>query len=260
MTRAQIFRPVVIVPLVVVVAGAAIWLGVRSGSSSAATAATSTQQLFTVSPTTLSQTVSESGTVAAADTEDLSFAVSGTVETVAVKAGQSVKKGQVLATIGSAALLSDVASAQATLASAQATLSDDESAGASAAQITNDNAQLATTFASLVSAQDDLSGATLTSPIAGTVATVDLTVGEVLGSSGATGTNLSGTGTGSGRNAAASSSSSSAANSAASQRGDGLEHCTDRSRQLGVRREPQRRHDDDRQPEGRPDRDGHPDE
>jgi macrolide-specific efflux system membrane fusion protein len=206
----------VIIPLVVVVAGGAVWLGVRSGSSGASNTTASTEQLFTVAPANLSETVSASGTIAAADTEDLTFAVGGTVSTVAVKAGQTVKKGEVLATVDSATLLSTVAQAQSTLDAAQATLSNDETAGASSAQIANDQAQLTTAYVGLVSATSDLSGATLTSPIAGTVATVNLTPGEVLSSSGASGTNLTGTGTGSGRTNTASSSNSSAASSASS--------------------------------------------
>ena len=208
--RAKVLRPVVIVPLVVVLASGAVWLGLRSGGAASNGAASATQQLFTVSPTTLNETVSASGTIAATDTEDLSFTVAGTVATVNVKAGQVVTKGQVLATLDSATLSSSVASAKATLDAAQATLSDDESAGASSAQITNDQAAVTAAYANLISANSGLSGATLTAPIAGTVATMNLTVGEVLSSSGATGTNLSGTGTGSGRTAASTSSSSSA--------------------------------------------------
>jgi multidrug efflux pump subunit AcrA (membrane-fusion protein) len=210
--RARLLRPIVIVPVVVVFVGAAVWLGFRSGNGAAANSQAATQQLFTVAPTTMSQTVSSSGTIAPADTENLNFSVAGTVETVPVKAGQTVKKGQVLATVGSAALLSAVSQADADLKAAQATLSDDENADASSAQIANDQAGVTTAYSNLLSATSDLSGATLTSPIAGTVATVNLSVGDVLTASGSTGANLSGTGTNSGRTNTPSSSNSSAAN------------------------------------------------
>jgi membrane fusion protein, macrolide-specific efflux system len=211
MVRTRLLRPSVVIPVVVIVVGAAVWTGLRAGRGAAATtAATATSQLFTVSPTTLAQTASASGTIAPAETENLSFEVAGTVTAVKVAAGQTVKQGQVLATLGSAALESAVAQAQATLASAGAQLSDDQTAGASSAQITADQTNVSSAYANVVAAVQSLSGATLTSPIAGTVATVDLTVGEVLGSSGASGTSITGTGTGSGRSAASASNASSA--------------------------------------------------
>lgn len=214
MTRTKVLRPVIVIPVVVVIAGAAVFFGFRSGSRGAQAAA-ATQQLYAVAPTTLSQTVSASGTIAPADTEDLNFGVSGTVANVSVKAGATVTKGQTLATIESATLLSSVAQAKSTLTAAQASLSDDESASSSTAQIADDQAQVTSAYAAFVSATSDLSDATLTSPINGTIATMNLTVGETLGSSGATGTDLSGTGTGSGRTTAASSSATGANNTAA---------------------------------------------
>jgi len=208
MVRTRLLRPSVVIPVVVVVVGGAAWIGLRAGRGTAATTTTAvTSQLFTVSPTTLAQTVSATGTIAPAETESLSFAVAGTVTAVKVAAGDSVTQGQVLATLSSAALESAVAQAQATLASSNAQLSDDQAAAASSAQITADQTNVASAYANLVAAVQDLSGATLTSPIAGTVATVNLTVGEVLGSSGGSGTSISGTGTGSGRSAASSSTS-----------------------------------------------------
>ena len=86
----------------------------------------------------LTNTVSAQGTVAAAQTDDLSFSAAGTVTAVNVKAGDTVTTGQVLATIDSASLQSAVASAASTLAKAQATLSDDEASGASSDQISAD--------------------------------------------------------------------------------------------------------------------------
>jgi multidrug efflux system membrane fusion protein len=61
-----------------------------------------------------------SGTVKAANTSDLSFAVSGTVKSVLVDIGVRVKKGSVLATLDPKSYQLDVQAAQAELASVQA--------------------------------------------------------------------------------------------------------------------------------------------
>ena len=194
-------RPVVVVPAAIVVIGGAVALGLRASGSNAAnnSAATTNEQLYTVQPTTMQQTVSATGTIEPAVTEDLSFTSAGTVTAVNVKAGQKVKKGAVLATIDSAALQSALQQANASYASAQAQLSDDEAAAASSEQIASDEANVAAQQANAAAALGDLAGASLTAPIAGTVATVNLTVGQVLSSSGSSGTDVTGTGGGSGR-------------------------------------------------------------
>jgi multidrug efflux pump subunit AcrA (membrane-fusion protein) len=146
----------------------------------------------------MSQTVSASGTLAPADTEDLSFSASGTVTAVNAKAGQKVVKGQVLATIDSASLASAVVQAEAQVTADQSTLDDDDANGASSAQLTADRATLASDQAQLASARTALAGASLTSPIDGVVSTVSLTVGQQLGSSGASGNTPSGSDSGAG--------------------------------------------------------------
>ncbi len=69
-----------------------------------------------------------SGTIAPSDTSALSFAVSGTVATVAVNHGDRVVAGQVLATLDPKPLELDVQAAQAQLESAQANYTDKEGA------------------------------------------------------------------------------------------------------------------------------------
>ncbi len=185
-------------PLVAAIAVGAWWGFTRSDGSGATT---NTPSTATVTRGNLSRTVSASGTVAAAHTDDLSFSTGGTVTAVNVKAGDTVTKGQVLASIDPGQLQAAVSSAQASLASAQAQLSDDSSAGASAAQIAADNASVTTAQDHLDQANPDLAGANLVATFDGTVATVDLTVGEQLASSGAGGTSSTGTASGSGRSA-----------------------------------------------------------
>ena len=201
--RRNLLRPVVIIPAIVVIAAVVYWL-VHSSSSSSAQGG-SVQRVVAATAGNLSQTVSTTGTLAPADTENLSFSTSGQVTAVNVKAGQQVAQGTVLATLNSAALQSQVTGAQASVDSATAKLSNDETTNGSAAQIQSDQANLAAAQAQLASAQSSLNGATLTAPIAGTVAAVNLTVGQQLSGTGTGGTNLSGSATGSGRTNAASS-------------------------------------------------------
>jgi HlyD family secretion protein len=80
----------------------------------------------------LERTLDLSGTVAATGRRDLGFGTSGKVSEVAVKAGQRVRKGQVLARLDATALEAEVTSAEATLARAKAQLASDEEAQASA--------------------------------------------------------------------------------------------------------------------------------
>ena len=61
-----------------------------------------------------------SGTIAASDTSSLSFAVSGTVQTVSASQGERVKKGQVIATLDPEPFEIDVQLARSELQSAEA--------------------------------------------------------------------------------------------------------------------------------------------
>ena len=204
-------NPFIVIPVIAVVCVAAFglwWVGIRSDGDSAG-AATTTRTLATATSGPLSETVSAEGTVAAADTDDLSFAAAGTVTAVNVKAGDTVTAGQVLATIDSAELVSAVSAAEANVADAQATLSDAHSSGASSAQITADESSLTSANDALTTAQQNLAGASLVATFDGTVATVNLTVGEELSSSGTGGTKGTGTASGSGQSSAAIGSSSS---------------------------------------------------
>jgi membrane fusion protein, macrolide-specific efflux system len=155
-------------------AGSGVYFGTRNEKAAAA-AATTTQ---TVGTGTIKQSVSSTGTLAPASEESLNFSVSGQVTRVAVTEGQRVKKGQTLATIDSASLAAAVAQAEASVASDQAKVDDDASNGASDTQVAADDAALTAAQNQLTSARTQLADATLTSPIDGVVATVNLTVGQ----------------------------------------------------------------------------------
>ncbi|MEZ5320636.1 MAG: biotin/lipoyl-binding protein [Microthrixaceae bacterium] len=81
----------------------AVWFRSDEASDGSATA-TSVRQVVAVQSATMGTRVSAEGTVAAAQTEDLSFTSAGTVKTVDVAAGDKVTAGQVLATIDSSEL------------------------------------------------------------------------------------------------------------------------------------------------------------
>ena len=157
-------------------AGGGTWAATRPS------AAEPTSTLVTVSQGTIRQTVSASGTIAPAQQADLSFAVSGTVTAVPATVGDKVAKGATLATVGADDLRTAVDSAQAGVdaAAEQVTAQQD----ASSTQLAAANAQLAAAKSKLTAAQQSLADATLTAPFAGTVASVDIAVGDRLGSTG----------------------------------------------------------------------------
>lgn len=128
-------------------------------------------------------TVGFDGTLSPQKESDVSFAVSGTVTKVKVKAGDTVKKGQKLATIDDSELQNAVDLAEANLTTAKANLSEVYDNDGSSAAIRSAKAQVTSASAALTSAEQDLEDATLRAPIAGTVASVDVEVGDTVGSS-----------------------------------------------------------------------------
>jgi len=197
--RRWLRRPYVWLGLAFLVALGVWWFAIRSDDTSSTATAAPTQQLVTVTRGTMSTPVSAEGTVAAAQTDNLSFPSSGTVTAVNVRAGDTVTAGQVLATIDSSQLQAAVSSAQATVASAQAKLSDDQAAGASDAQVSADETTLASANDALTSAQQSLDGASLVASFDGTVSEVNVTVGQQLSNGGTGATSATGSGSGSGR-------------------------------------------------------------
>lgn len=195
--------PIVGVVVVLIAAAVGLTLWLTSGSS-AAPGLTVTTVTVAAKTGTISQTVASSGTLEPASQSDENFAVSGTVTAVNVKAGQTVTAGQVLATVDTTALSEDVNAAEAQLTSAEDKLSSDESSGAAASSVDSDEASVTSAESSLSTAQTNLNDASLTSTIAGTVASVDLTTGQQVtgtgsgsGDTGATGsTAAASTGTG----------------------------------------------------------------
>ena len=164
--------------LAVVVGGVGAW-AVNHSSSSDAAAPT----LVTAITSTIRQSVSATGTIQPANQANLSFAVSGTVTAVPVAVGDQVKVGTTLATVDAASLRTAVTLAQANVTANQDQLTAQQNAGSSAVQIASTEAQLAAAKSKLTDAQTALAEAAMTSPIAGTVAQVNIAVGDKTGGS-----------------------------------------------------------------------------
>lgn len=205
-------RPLVwvVVGVVVIAAGGGgAWLVLGRGGRGGAAAS----QTFTVTAQTLQQTVGATGTIEPATESDLSFGSAGTVTAVDVQAGQTVTAGQALASIDASDLQDAVTLADAQVAQAQAEVS--AAAGGTAAATASAAAQLASAQAKLQQAQTALAHATLTSPIAGVVAAVNVSVGSEVGQA-ATSSTTSRTSSGVGSSGVTTSSSSSSSSAAIS--------------------------------------------
>ncbi len=207
-------RKQIVVATVAVVALAGTGIGISLGTTGSSTSPLQiTTQVVAVTTGTMQQTVSTSGTIEPSQQANLNFAVSGTITAVDVSTGQTVTTGQTLATVDQSALQAQLAAAEATLTAAQARLAGDQADGAAASQLDSDGASVTSAQTQVTSAETNLSDASLTSTISGTVASVDLSVGQQVSGgsssagSGASGSGASGSGaSGSGAAAAVSSS------------------------------------------------------
>jgi multidrug efflux pump subunit AcrA (membrane-fusion protein) len=168
-------------------------------------AAQTTLRTITVSNETLKQTVSATGTLNPATESDLSFSSSGTVTSVKVGAGDTVKKGQKLAAIDDSTLQIDYESAKASLTEAKQSRTEvEDNADSTAAAIAAAKATVKVKRNAVLQARAALKAATLVSPIDGTVAEVTIAKGDIVsggssstGSTGSTGSGSTGSGSGS---------------------------------------------------------------
>ena len=213
-------RKQIVVATVAVVALAGTGIGISLGTTGSSTSPLQiTTQVVAVTSGTMQQTVSTSGTIEPSQQANLNFAVSGTITAVDVSTGQTVTTGQTLATVDQSALQAQLAAAEATLTAAQARLAGDQADGAAASQLDSDGASVTSAQTQVTSAETNLSDASLTSTISGTVASVDLSVGQqVSGGSSSSGSGASGSGA-SGSGASGSGASGSGAAAAVSSSG-----------------------------------------
>ncbi len=157
-------------------AGAGTFVLLGSGEADAADTLSRTAE---VERGTQTLSVSLDATLSPQKESEVNFAVSGTVTKVKVEAGDTVKKGQKLAVVDDSDLQNAVDLAEADLTTARANRTDvydnDDSSTAAKRSAT---AQVTSAVAALASAEDDLDDAALRSPIAGTVASVNVEVGD----------------------------------------------------------------------------------
>ncbi len=179
---ARINRRWWLVAVVVLAVGGGAWWRFAPSSGT-----TSTSITETVSRGTYKTTVTATGTITPKRASTLAFTSSGTVTRVAVKAGERVRKGQVLAKIDPTALQAQRDAAAAQLTAAETQLSGDS--GGTSTQLSADQASVASAQSTLTQADQALANATLTAPFSGTVSAVSYSVGDTTGSSGGTGGN-----------------------------------------------------------------------
>jgi len=123
--------------------------------------------------------VTASAEVQPAEFVELSFPLLGAVTSVDVKAGDSVNAGQALAALDTTLLRARVAEAEANIAAAEAQMAYLVRAGASQHQLDLAQADIDRAEALADQARALLAQATLYTPIAGTVVSVDIARGEV---------------------------------------------------------------------------------
>lgn len=177
-------RPRVALPAaVVVLAGAATaaWFLTRPSSAGG-----TVSSIVPVVRTTLSQSLSATGTIEPKKSATLSFGAAGQVTAVEASAGERVVKGQPLASMDSPTLKADAAQAEASLATAQSQLTADQGgSAASSAQLAADQASVTAAQSQVDSANSALRGATLTAPFGGIVTgTGGLAIGQQLSGGG----------------------------------------------------------------------------
>lgn len=160
-----------------VAASAGGWFWLRPEAE--AVAASTTQEVTT---STLKHTVTASGTLRAAESEDLTFAVSGTVRAVLVDEGDTVKKGTALARVDATSLVAARTAARSAYDAALTQLDEDLDNGASDVQVAADRSAVVAARSSWQEARDAVDDAVLRATIGGTVVSVDVAVGDTVGS------------------------------------------------------------------------------
>jgi multidrug resistance efflux pump len=145
-------KPVVIIIIVVVVALAGFLVS-RAGSTESAS---TKSNITTVTRGDLTTLVSGSSNIVAEQTVSLAFQSNGIVNTIAIKEGDTVNKGQVLATIDARDLEYQLASAKASYDSAKAKLDQLTSGAGRSSELASAQAAVTSAQAQLASAQDKL--------------------------------------------------------------------------------------------------------
>ena len=113
----------------------------------------------TVQTGTVSQSVTASGNISPAQSENVSFATGGTVTAVNVAVGQTVDKGATLATLDTGPAQAALTAAEDQLTAAQDNLASTESGGETPPQVQQDDSTVANDEAAINTAQANLTAA-----------------------------------------------------------------------------------------------------
>lgn len=190
-----------------VLVAALISAAILARGTDSAAANTAAIRTVAVQKANISASVTADGSVEAVNEVAANFATPGTIETIKVAVGATVKKGAALATLATGDLARNLKVAELQLEAAQeqldaaeeVTTTTDVKSGSSTTTV--NDAQVASASASLIQAQatvedaeSAVAAATLTASIGGTVLQVNGKVGSSTGSSATSGAGATGTG------------------------------------------------------------------
>ena len=198
------------------VVGAGVVISTSGNASGADTSALRTVAVRTGDVTAM---VTADGSVEAVNEVAANFGTSGTITTLTVKVGDTVTKGERIATVDSAAAARQVEVARLQLKAAKESLSSAEdgttttdpttrttTTTVNASQVASAKAQVIQAQATYDDAKDSLAATTLYAPISGTVLQVNGKVGQTSGSSSSSGSSTGGATTPTGSSSSSSSS------------------------------------------------------
>jgi macrolide-specific efflux system membrane fusion protein len=161
--------------LVLVLVAGAWWAYEIVSGPGTGTAAAASVRSVPVQQGTVTASVTADGSVESAGTAAASFATSGTVTSISVRVGDTVKKGQVLAKVDPAAAERTLAAAEADLAAARDAVERAEDAGADTSSA---ESEVTRAEPAVDEAAAAVAGTTLKAPMAGTVVAVNGTLGS----------------------------------------------------------------------------------
>lgn len=122
MKKGKILKRVIICILVLAVIGAGVLYATGAFGTSAASASTTTYQVSKLTTGDLEKSVKGTGTLATGGTSTVTAPADLTIQSVKISAGQSIKKGDVLATVDTKALDTTIASLQSQIETLDTTL------------------------------------------------------------------------------------------------------------------------------------------
>jgi macrolide-specific efflux system membrane fusion protein len=172
----------------VLLAGGGVWTWtLLNGGTGGTQPTSSTARTAAVAQGQVTATVTANGSVASATTMNANFVTSGTVTAIKVKLGDTVSKGQVLATVDDTETKEALTTAKENLTAAKEALTRAEDTN-NADTIASAEKQVTSAKTAVTNAQRAQDGTTLKAPMAGTIVSLTGAVGSS-SSSGSSGGN-----------------------------------------------------------------------